>query len=228
MTLGPAPHDRLTHAQPQRIEARNIELDERARVRYERFRDRLRTKLGVRVAGDVLDIGCMDGRNTAAYAAEARSVVGLDIAAHPAWEALAGENLRYVEGDAQNLPFDDGTFDLVFATAMLHHTASPTRVLREMVRVRRPRGTLVIVEPNRLNPLSWLHLTLLGEHDHFRTSDFIRLVDRVVPIKEFRRFELHLWPTNDAALRDRLERIEDALDQSPLWQPFILFNVAIA
>jgi SAM-dependent methyltransferase len=116
----------------------------------------------------------------------------------------------------------------VIAMAMLHHTASPTRVIRERVRVRRPGGTLVIVEPNRLNPLSWVHLTLLGDHDHFRTRDFQRLVDRVVPIKEFRQFELHLWPTDDSALRDRLERIEDALDRHPLWKPFILFNLVLA
>jgi SAM-dependent methyltransferase len=210
------------------IEARYVTLDHSARVRYERFRDRLRGKLGVASSGDVLDVGCMDGRNTAGYATEARSVVGLDIVEHPAWAALERPNLRYVTGDAEHLPFPDGSFDLVMAMAMLHHTPSPTKVIREMARVRRPGGTLVIVEPNRLNPLSWVHLTLLGDHDHFRTKDFVRLVERVVSIKAFRQFELHLWPTDDSSLRDRLERIEDALDRNPLWKPFILFNVALA
>jgi SAM-dependent methyltransferase len=210
------------------VDPRYVTLDARARVRYERFRDRLRAKAGTPIQGDVLDVGCMDGRNTASYAADARSVVGVDIVEHPAWRTLEGNNLRYVAADAQALPFEDASFDVVIAMAMLHHAASPTAVLREMLRVRRPRGTLVVVEPNRLNPLSWLHLTLLSNHDHFRTNDFIRLVDRVVPIKEFRQFELHLWPTDDPRLRERLERIEDALDHAPWWRPFILFNVAIA
>jgi ubiquinone/menaquinone biosynthesis C-methylase UbiE len=221
------PLETIHYVGPQ-IEARYVELDQQDRARYERFRDRLRAKLGVEISGDVLDIGCMDGRNTASYADDARSVVGLDIVEHPAWAALERDNLRYVAADAQHLPFPDASFDLVIAMAMLHHAASPTRVLREMIRVRRPGGRLVIVEPNRLNPLSWVHLTLFGDHDHFRTKDFIRFVDRVVPIKEFRQFELHLWPTDDEDLRERLERIEDELDEQPLWRPFILFNVAVA
>jgi ubiquinone/menaquinone biosynthesis C-methylase UbiE len=203
-------------------------LDPRAEERFQRFRDRLFAKIGVPFTGDVLDVGCMDGRIAAGYAPSARSVVGLDIVEHGAWKSLATDNLRYITGDAQHLPFADASFDTVVANAMLHHVESPTRVLREMVRVRRPGGRLVIVEPNRLNPICWVHLTLLSDHDHFRTKDFIRLVDRIVPIKEFRQFELHLWPTDDAALRARLERVEDALDRSPAWKPFVLFNLVIA
>jgi SAM-dependent methyltransferase len=210
------------------VDPRYVTLDDSARIRYERFRDRLRAKLGATIRGDVLDIGCMDGRNTAGYADDARSVVGLDIVEHPAWQQLVRPNLRYIAGDAQALPFPEASFDVVIAMAMLHHAASPTRVLREMARVRRPGGTLVIVEPNRLNPLSWVHLTLFGDHDHFRTRDFVQFVERVVPITSFHQFEVHLWPTDDAALRERLERIEDALDDHPLWRPFILFNVAFA
>jgi SAM-dependent methyltransferase len=210
------------------VEERYVNLDEQAQIRYERFRDRLRAKLGVQIAGDVLDIGCMDGRNTASYAPEARSVTGLDVVEHPAWKGLEGDNLRYVAADAHALPFEDASFDTVIALAMLHHVASPSRVIREMHRVRRPGGTLLIVEPNRLNPLSWVHLTLMSDHDHFRTNDFVTLVERIVPIRSFHQFELHLWPTDDADLRARLERAEDALDGNPLWKPFILFNVALA
>ena len=130
----------MTSAEAAAQQARYITLDESARVRYECFRDRLREKLGATIHGDVLDVGCMDGRTTASYAPDARSVVGVDIVEHPAWACMSGGNLRYVAADAQRMPFDDASFDVVIAMAMLHHAASPTRVLREMLRVLRAPG----------------------------------------------------------------------------------------
>ena len=196
--------------------------------RRRRFQDRFLQQLDVEIAGDVLDVGCMDGRFTARFAERARSVVGLDIVPHTIWERLRGPNLRFVVGDAQRLPFADASFDVVLAVAMLHHTASPISVIREMARVRRPGGTLVMVEPNRLNPVTWLHLTLFSDHDHFRTKPFIRLVDRVLPIQRFHRFEAHLWPPGDGPLLRALERMDDALGGTRWWRPFALWNVVLA
>lgn len=202
--------------------------DEASRARFERFRERLLEKIAVPFRGDVLDVGCMDGRVSSGIARTARSVTGVDIAPSPIWNTLERDGLRFVTADAQRLPFEDASFDLVIAGSMLHHASSPTRVIREMARVRRPGGTLVIIEPNRRNPLTWLHLTLLSDHDHFETHAFRRLVERIVPIRGFRQFELHLWPTDDRALRTGLERIEDRLEGSAFWKPFVLFNVALA
>jgi SAM-dependent methyltransferase len=187
-----------------------LDLDPAARERLARFRERLLTKIDVPFAGDVLDIGCMDGRVASGMAQTARSVTGLDIAPSPVWEHLTRDNLHFVAADAQQLPFEDASFDLV------------------MARVRRPGATLVIIEPNRRNPMTWVHLTLLSDHDHFETKAFVRLVERIVPIRRFHQFELHLWPTDDPALRATLERLEDGLERSPFWKPFVLFNVAIA
>jgi SAM-dependent methyltransferase len=202
-------------------------IDDRAQARLDRFLARFVERLAVRFEGDVLDIGCMDGRMTSAYPRTARSITGLDIVPHGAWKSLQRDGLDFVAGDAQQLPFDNASFDLVVANAMLHHVPSPTRVIREMLRVRRPGGRIVIIEPNRLNPMTWVHLTLLDDHDHFRTKDFIALVDRIVPILEFRQFEAHLWPTDADGLRDRLERLDDELSASAWWRPFILWNVAV-
>jgi len=56
-----------------------------------------------------------------------------------------------VEGDIYQLPFLAGTFDLVFATAVLHHLNDVSGALREMRRVS--RGFVGALEPNRNNPL---------------------------------------------------------------------------
>jgi ubiquinone/menaquinone biosynthesis C-methylase UbiE len=71
-------------------------------------------------------------------------------------DALAGSASRLglevetVSAEAENLPFDDERFDLVFGHAILHHIPDLARALAEMRRVLRPGGTLVFLgEPSR-------------------------------------------------------------------------------
>lgn len=56
----------------------------------------------------------------------------------------------YVEGAAEALPFDDDTFDLVTCQTVLIHVADAERALREMIRVTRPGGLIVLAEPDNL------------------------------------------------------------------------------
>jgi SAM-dependent methyltransferase len=59
-----------------------------------------------------------------------------------------GTRFRYHHGVAEALPFDDATFDLVTCQTVLIHTVDPRAVIREMLRVVRPGGQLVVAEPN--------------------------------------------------------------------------------
>jgi SAM-dependent methyltransferase len=56
---------------------------------------------------------------------------------------------RLVRGgiDAHKLPFSDHTFGGVFAVDMIHHCREPATVLREMLRVCKPEGRVILVEP---------------------------------------------------------------------------------
>src|SRR5439155_16626685 len=54
--------------------------------------------------------------------------------------------LEYIEGDAQNLPFEDGSFDAVTIAFGLRNLADPLRGLNEMRRVLRPGGKAVVLE----------------------------------------------------------------------------------
>jgi SAM-dependent methyltransferase len=63
--------------------------------------------------------------------------------------------VRAVQASGTELPFADGTFDLVYCVAVLHHVAEPGAVratLREMVRVTRPGGRVLIWDHNPRNP----------------------------------------------------------------------------
>jgi SAM-dependent methyltransferase len=60
-----------------------------------------------------------------------------------------------VAADAAALPFRDNEFDGVYCVALLHHLVAPSLVsaaLREMLRVTRPGGRVVVWDANRLNP----------------------------------------------------------------------------
>ena len=55
-------------------------------------------------------------------------------------------NMTFDQGDAANLPYPDGSFDLVTCRLGMHHFADPQRQLEEMARVCRPGGQVVIID----------------------------------------------------------------------------------
>ena len=57
-------------------------------------------------------------------------------------------NARFVRGDSRRLPFSDGCFDAVRIDRSLQHIAAPLKALREMVRVARKGGRIVVAEPD--------------------------------------------------------------------------------
>ena len=69
-----------------------------------------------------------------------------------------GLDIATRQGDAESLPYDDGSFDLVIGHAFLHHLPVPGAAIREMFRVLKPGGTLVIAgEPSELGDrMSWV------------------------------------------------------------------------
>src|SRR5579871_2460568 len=82
----------------------------------------------------VLDVGCGGGFLSNDLAQRGRQVTGLDIAADALAVAHAHDptgRVRYLEGDALALPFDDGSFDAVCAMDLLEHLESPARAIAE-------------------------------------------------------------------------------------------------
>lgn len=100
----------------------------------------------------LLDIGCGGGSITIGLAAAVApgEVAGVDVS-EPAIAAArkAGvdvKNLIFEIGDALALPFDDGSFDVVFCHAVLQHLESPLQALREARRVLRPGGVIGVAD----------------------------------------------------------------------------------
>jgi ubiquinone/menaquinone biosynthesis C-methylase UbiE len=98
------------------------------------------------------DIACGPGFLTLALARRCSEVIGFD--ATEAFLELARteaatrgqQNVRFQQGNAEELPFGDGAFDLVTCRAAFHHFPRPGRVLSEMARVTAPGGRVLVAD----------------------------------------------------------------------------------
>ena len=97
----------------------------------------------------VLDLGCGIGWLCEQFAREGASVVGIDLSRTSV--ELTRTRLRIyglsgtvLEGNAEQLPFADGTFGFVTAAGVLHHTPNTQLGLNEIWRVLRPGGRALI------------------------------------------------------------------------------------
>jgi ubiquinone/menaquinone biosynthesis C-methylase UbiE len=99
----------------------------------------------------LLDVGCGTGRAVRMAAPVVAFASGLDLSrgmVDRARTLSAGiDNVRFVEGEAGALPFDDGSMTAVLCTSSFHHYPEPAAAVREMARVLRPEGRLVIADP---------------------------------------------------------------------------------
>ena len=191
-----------------------------------RYFDRFLRKSKLQFAGRVLDVGCGNGRFSRRIAQQAEHVVAIDVAPHDEWNQ-AQSGLEFAVGNAEELAFPDRSFDTVFAMNMLHHTESPARAIGEIHRVCKPGGQIIIVEPNRWNPLGYVHLTLMGNHQHFPTRRFLELARGGLSTPELRQFECHCYPVPTALLAVA-EVVEDVLDKVPFWKPFVFYNIVLS
>ena len=102
--------------------------------------------------GGVLDVAGGTGHMARAYADAAAVAVVLDLTpemlatGRREAEAAGMRNLVFVLGDAAQMPFLDGSFDLVISRFAVHHFADAERQISEMVRVCRPGGRVAIID----------------------------------------------------------------------------------
>jgi len=100
----------------------------------------------------VLDVAAGSGLLGRALARRAREVLAVDItpemleAGRDAAAREGIDNITFVQAEAESLPFDEGSFDLVVTRFSLHHIAEPQRVVNEMVRVARGRGRVLLID----------------------------------------------------------------------------------
>ena len=106
---------------------------------------------GGRGSLDALDVGCGTGFLSLELAGRGHRVTGIDFAPQMLAEArkkaaAQGVAVRFEEGDAEQLPFAEGSFDLVMTRHVLWTLPHPEQAIDEWIRVLRPGGRLAAMD----------------------------------------------------------------------------------
>ena len=194
------------------------------------YREKVLARLAPRLGSGarLLEVGTGMGYDAVEFARRYERIVALDLECRPeAWAALAGDRVSFVAGDAERLPFADGSFDCVFSKDSLHHFAEPERAVAEFWRVARPGATCQFLEANRYNPLGYVHMTLAAGHEHLSRNRFLDLVRGAGAVEVFEPFEAHVWPLGSRVVRSALRKWESAVEKVGLCRPFLSYNYAV-
>jgi 2-polyprenyl-3-methyl-5-hydroxy-6-metoxy-1,4-benzoquinol methylase len=143
----------------------------------------------------VLDIGVGEGQSSVLLARAGACVTGIDVSGEalerarelarrsgvkPEFELMAGEDLR----------FPESSFDAILCMSAYHHMDFE-RATREFVRVLRPGGRVVMIEPLATNPPAWLYRRVGRLFGREATSEEtpLRIADLKLLRQYFRRVE---------------------------------------
>jgi len=116
-------------------------MEQGARIFYER--------LDIPAGCQLLDVACGSGQVALCAARDGVNATGVDIAPNLIQRAQArakaeGLNARFMEGDAEALPFEDASFDVVTSLVGAMFAPRPELVARELLRVCSPGGTIAM------------------------------------------------------------------------------------
>ena len=125
---------------------------------YEAAADALRQRSAT---GSVVDVGCGTGRLRGFLAGIATSYVGVDAVRHEGFPHDA--QLLVADLDRDSIPVADRSADVVVSLETIEHLENPRAFCRELTRIARPGGWLVISTPNQRSLVS-LGALLFKEH----------------------------------------------------------------
>ena len=144
----------LDNAAVERLIAR---LESRAKdAVFARLFDKYAAQLALPPSAHVLEVGCGTGAMTRFLAHRTdftgmavgvdQNLAFIEAASRFAQDENVSERVDFRVGDAHSLDYSPATFDAVIAHTLISHVTEPTMVLREMARVVRPGGTVVIFD----------------------------------------------------------------------------------
>jgi SAM-dependent methyltransferase len=169
---------------------------------------------------DMLEIGGGLGTDLSQFARHGARVTDVDLSIghlQLAQEnfALRGLPGRFVQHDAERLPFDDASFDLVYSNGVLHHTPDTARLIAEIHRVLRPGGRVIVMVYAESSfhfwyRQVWIHGLVEGR---LRDSSIGEVLSRTVEVSDN-----DARPLVKVYSRARLDRLLGAFEQRVITQ----------
>jgi len=118
----------------------------------------------------ILDIGCGAGGLHHVVAPLFHRYIGCDVVEYPGFPK--GAEFIKVDLETGNVPLPTGSVDVAIAVETIEHLESPRALLREMSRVVRPGGYVIVTTPNNLSFLSKLTFIVKGQFNAFQDSSY--------------------------------------------------------
>ncbi|RPJ72388.1 MAG: methyltransferase domain-containing protein [Alphaproteobacteria bacterium] len=153
-------------------------------------RDRVVNFTDAQRGSKILDVATGTGQQALAFAKKGYEVTGIDLSEamlNVAKKKNKYRNVKFEAADATNLPFNDNIFDISSISFALHDMPLSIRekVLKEMIRVTKPQGTIVIVDydlpKNKIGKFLIYHFIAFIEAEYYKNfikSDLVALLNK--------------------------------------------------
>lgn len=121
-----------------------------------------------RGGGTLIDVGCGRGELWTYLASIAANYIGADVVRYEGFPA--GERFVEIDLDKGKIPLPDASGDIVAAVETIEHLENPRAFFRELTRLTRAGGLVVVTTPNQRSLLSLMTLVLQGEFNAFQEA----------------------------------------------------------
>jgi 2-polyprenyl-3-methyl-5-hydroxy-6-metoxy-1,4-benzoquinol methylase len=161
----------------------------------------------------LLDAGCGTGIFSVEAARRGATVISLDCGKNLLRETRRKGIIAVLAGDVARMPIRDATFDVVVSSECVEHTPSPRATLRELVRVLRPGGWLVVTCPNAFwrwscSVANALRLRPYHGLENWPTWTELRTWANQAGVRVHQQVGLHLFPFILTATHPMLRRLD--------------------
>ncbi len=154
-----------------------VDADVQARAKqslgrgHERIHALVTSLLAARNAsGTLVDVGCGRGDLWRASSGRFARCIGIDAVRYP--DLPPEVSFEQADLDRDRLPIGDGTADVTAAVEVIEHLENPRAFVRELARVTKAAGWVVVTTPNQLSVLSLLTLVAKGQFSAFQHGEY--------------------------------------------------------
>lgn len=140
----------------------------------------------VRAGGTLVDLGCGSGRVLPFLASQVSTYIGVDVIRYD--DFPEDVEFRQLDLDTGTAALPDATADIVTAIETIEHLENPRALIRELTRLAKPGGWVVVTTPNNRSLLSLASLVLKGHFNAFLGESYPAHITALVELDLRRMF----------------------------------------